>query len=220
MGTINWSASSDVGAAFSPSTGSLSPGGQQQVSISGMSCQNGTFTFSGSGGVSSFQVAWTCASPSPTPSPSPSPSPPPPPSPKITVTPLNLAKTSSNCSPNSDGTYNCSVTVGETAPGRLSWHTYSFLGLAISPPSGTLSASHPQQSVVIASIPCHYARFAFIDQNGNRVVVIWRCQPGQATVTPTPANPMGSPATVASPLVGKKKWSGHRSQQRLTPSKL
>jgi IPT/TIG domain/Viral BACON domain len=70
-GNITWSASSNSGATFKPQNGTLSPGGQISVSIVAP-CQSDTFTFSGSGGVKSLTVSWTCSSPSPTLSPSPS----------------------------------------------------------------------------------------------------------------------------------------------------
>lgn len=57
---ITWTANSDVGATFTPPNGSLSPSGQQQVTISGMACQNGTFTFTDSGGASPLSVSWSC----------------------------------------------------------------------------------------------------------------------------------------------------------------
>jgi IPT/TIG domain/HYDIN/CFA65/VesB-like, Ig-like domain/Viral BACON domain len=60
-GNITWSASSNIGATFKPRNGILSPVGQRSVSISIVApCQNGTFTFTGSGGVSSLIVSWTC----------------------------------------------------------------------------------------------------------------------------------------------------------------
>lgn len=62
---ITWTANSDVGATFTPNNTSLSPGRQQQVTISGMACQNGTFTFTGSGGASPLSVSWSCT-PTPT----------------------------------------------------------------------------------------------------------------------------------------------------------
>lgn len=63
---ITWTANSDVGATFTPPNGSLSPGGQQQVTISGMACQNGAFTFTGSEGASPLSASWSCT-PAPTP---------------------------------------------------------------------------------------------------------------------------------------------------------
>jgi hypothetical protein len=161
-GNITWSASSDVSATFKPSSGTLSPGVSQSVSISGMACQNGTFTFTASGAAQpqSLPVSWSCTQP------------------KITVTPTNIDPTLSNCTLNSNGTYTCTVTVGETSPGNLNW--FSFVGIggtgtSINPSSGTLTASNPQQQVTISSIPCGSDSFTFTDQNNNMVTVQWSC---------------------------------------------
>jgi BACON domain-containing protein len=58
----SWTASSDVGASFTPSSGTLTSGGQQQVTITSMACQNGTFTFTASGAAQPqiIKVSWNC----------------------------------------------------------------------------------------------------------------------------------------------------------------
>jgi hypothetical protein len=166
---IDWTASSDVVAKFNQSNGTLKPGGQQPVAVSGLACQNGTITFTGSGGAKPLTVNWNCT----------------PPTPKITVTPKNIGTT--DCSPNSDGTYNCTVTVGETSPGNLNWSAPTGIGgtnVSFKPPSGQLTTSQPQQPVTISSIPCSSASFTFTDQNNNTATVTWSCTPPTLTVNP------------------------------------
>lgn len=67
LGTVNWSASSDISNAinFTPSSGTLSPGKSVSVTISALPCQNGSFTFSGSRGATPVTVIWQCTPPPP-----------------------------------------------------------------------------------------------------------------------------------------------------------
>jgi hypothetical protein len=68
-GNITWSASSNKKATFTPQNGTLTPTGQNSVSITiAASCQNDTFTFTGSGGASPLTVSWTCTPPTQQPS--------------------------------------------------------------------------------------------------------------------------------------------------------
>ena len=173
-GDIAWSASSNVGATFKPSKGTLSPDGQITVSILAP-CQSDTFTFTGSGGVKPLTVAWTCSVTQT------------PPTPKITVTPQKLDPTA--CKQNSDGTYNCAVTVGETSPGSLTWFAPTGVGgtnVTFDPPSGQLTTDQTQQTEDISSIPCSSTSFTFTDQNNNAATVVWNCTP--PTPTPTPVD--------------------------------
>ena len=181
-GSIDWSisAESDLpGTTFSPPNGTLSAGQSPQsvtVTILGSDCPAGGH----------YDYSWTGSNPSRVTVVCPPP-PTQPPTPQITVAPLNIDPTSSNCSQNKDGTYNCTVTVGETSPGNLSWFTTVGIGgtgTSISPQNGQLSATQPQQSVQIASIPCQSGSFSFIDQNNNTVNVMWSCTP--PTQTPSP----------------------------------
>jgi hypothetical protein len=68
LGTVNWSASSDMsdGIVFSPPNGTLSPGKTTQVIVSALPCQNGSLTFSGSRRASPVILSWHCT---PTPKP-------------------------------------------------------------------------------------------------------------------------------------------------------
>lgn len=187
---IDWTPNSDVGANFNPPNGTLTPGAQQKVSVSAMACQNGTFTFNGSAGANPLKVSWSCT---------------PPPTPKITVTPQKIDPTSSNCSLNSDGTYSCTVTVGETSLGNLSWFSTVVIGgtkTSISPQKDQLTASQTQEPVKIASIPCQNGSFSFTDENNNTANVSWSCTPSKQTppptlkVTPTTLSDLkGSPCT-------------------------
>ncbi len=69
VGTLTWSASSDIndGVVFSPATTTLSPGMSVSVTISSLPCQNGSFTFTGTGlkglRVLPVNVGWRCTAP-------------------------------------------------------------------------------------------------------------------------------------------------------------
>jgi hypothetical protein len=105
--------------------------------------------------------------------------------------PGNIDPTSSSCSQNSDGTYTCDVTVGETSPGNLNWFAPTGIGgtgVSFNPPNGQLTTSQTQQAVVISSIPCSNASFTFTDQNNNTATVTWSCK-----ATPPPPSPSPSP---------------------------
>ena len=83
QGILSWSAKTDLGGvSFSPASGTLSPGGSVQVTITipASNCTEGTFNFEAQGG-NMVPVSWTCTPPTqPPPPPTPTPpSPPPPP---------------------------------------------------------------------------------------------------------------------------------------------
>src|SRR6266571_2803028 len=192
QGSIDWSVSAESdlpGTTFSPPNGTLSAGQSPQsvtVSIPGSDCPaGGHYDYSWTGSNTSRVTVVCPPPPSPTPTP------------QITVMPQNIDQTSSNCSQNSDGTYNCTVTVGETSPGNLNWFTTVSIGgtgTSISPQNGQLSSTQPQQSVQIASIPCQNGSFSFIDQNNNTVNVMWSCTPPPPPTQPPPTltvNPTG-----------------------------
>ncbi len=63
QGNINWSPTSNLGAKFDPPDGLLTPGGQEQVSMSSISCQNDTFTFYGAEGETPIMISWSCSLP-------------------------------------------------------------------------------------------------------------------------------------------------------------
>ncbi len=63
QGNINWSPTSNLGATFNPDGGPLMPGGQQQVTISSITCQNDTFTFYGADGETPIMISWSCTPP-------------------------------------------------------------------------------------------------------------------------------------------------------------
>ncbi len=70
----NWMANSGNGANFSPPNGPLSPGNSVTITITGIACQNDTFTFSGQEGETPVSVVWSCtATPTPTDTPTPTP---------------------------------------------------------------------------------------------------------------------------------------------------
>jgi len=123
-----------------------------------------------------------------------------PPTLQITLAPQNIDPASSNCSQNSDGTYTCTVTVGETSPGNLNWSAPTGIGgtnVSFNPSSGQLTTSQTQKSVVISSIPCSSTSFTFTDQNNNTATVMWSCTP---TPTPTPSpTPTQTPTPTPTP---------------------
>jgi len=180
---ITWTPSTDQSqVTFSPPGGTLAPGKPVQVTISSIPCSHANFTFSGSGGAQPVTALWNC---SPTIVVSPMP--------LITVAPQNIDPTSSNCSQNSDGTYTCTVTVGETSPGNLNWSAPTGTSVSFNPPSGQLTTSQTQQSVVVSSIPCSNISFTFSDQNKNTATAAWSCTP---TPTPKPAVLSANPGSI------------------------
>ena len=61
--SMNWSASSSLsGVTFSPDRGQLSKGASAKVTIASISCQNASFTFSGTQGETPVKVPWSCTS--------------------------------------------------------------------------------------------------------------------------------------------------------------
>ena len=61
--SVNWSASSRLsGVTFSPARGQLSKGASAKVTIASISCQNGSFAFSGAQGETPVKVPWSCTS--------------------------------------------------------------------------------------------------------------------------------------------------------------
>lgn len=65
QGNVNWTASSDMSNTvnFIPASGTLSPGKSVTLTISIIPCQNGSFTFSGSGGAIPVTILWHCTAP-------------------------------------------------------------------------------------------------------------------------------------------------------------
>ena len=153
-GNITWSVSSNVGATFKPQKGTLSPGGQNSVSILAP-CKNDTFTFTGSGGVKPLTVSWTCSSP--------------------TIT----ANGGGNCPPDSNGNYICTDTLAlaQGSQGDLVWSSSSDLpGVTFSPPGGTLVPGQPQQvTVTIPKNECTTGHFFYAGQGSNTATVSWTC---------------------------------------------
>lgn len=63
--SVDWTASSDMSdnVAFSPASGTLSPGHSVQINLSNFPCQNGSFTFSGSHNTLPVTIRWLCTPP-------------------------------------------------------------------------------------------------------------------------------------------------------------
>ncbi len=83
QGNANWSIQGGQNETFSQQSGQLSPGGSTPVTISGIPCQNDSFTVSGNENEQSVTAAWSC-SPTPTSSSSPTPTDTPTPTPTST----------------------------------------------------------------------------------------------------------------------------------------
>lgn len=167
---VNWTASSSLnGVSFSQENGQLSPGSTTRVIIAGIPCQNGTFTFAGSGGASPVTVWWSCT---PT-------QPPPSQPPVLTVKPGSLDPTSARCS-STGSTYQCSVLLAETSSsqGNANWTASSNLsGVNFSLASGELSPGNSTR-VTITGIPCQQGTFTFAMSGGaSPVSVSWSCKP-------------------------------------------
>ena len=167
---VNWTASSSLnGVSFSQGNGQLSPGSTTQVIITGIPCQNGTFTFAGSGGASPVTVWWSC-----TPSQLPPSQPP-----VLTVKPGSLDPTSARCS-STGSTYQCTVLLAETSSsqGNANWTASSNLnGVNFSLASGELSPGNSTREI-ITGIPCQQGTFTFAWSGGaSPVSVLWSCKP-------------------------------------------
>ncbi len=119
---VNWTASSSLkGVSFSQVNGQLSPGSTTRVIITGIPCQNGTFTFVGSGGASPVTVWWSC-----TPSQLPPAQPP-----VLTVRPGSLDPMSARCS--STGSSSLSGITFNPAREQLSPGRYETVTIAAIP---------------------------------------------------------------------------------------
>lgn len=58
VGGASWTASSDLGATFSPTSGTVYPGGPSTVTVTISGCASGTFSFAGP--ANTVKVNWTC----------------------------------------------------------------------------------------------------------------------------------------------------------------
>ena len=109
------------------------------------------------------------------------------PSPHLTIDTNSLDPNSSDCSDNGDGTFDCTVTLGEDESGVVSWSVTDTLGNTFSQSSGTISSSSSQPSVTISSLPCHNGSIHFRTAHSNSITVLWRCNP-RSPATPVPGN--------------------------------
>ena len=185
---VNWTA--DTGGtnwlSLDTSSGTVPQGGQNTINVTANTAnlQPGNYSailnFAFNGGNTRAQVAVSLVVAPP---------------PQITVMPGKIDPTSNSCTKNRDGTYNCTVTVGETSPGNLKWNAPTGIAgtnVSFKPPSGQLTTSQPQQPVTISSIPCSSASFMFTDQNNKTATVTWSCTP--PTQTPPPLTLTVTPA--------------------------
>ncbi|HYK83866.1 MAG TPA: hypothetical protein VEV19_00775 [Ktedonobacteraceae bacterium] len=132
---------------FTPSSGSLSPGGSVSVTIDQIHCQSRTFTFSGNEGETPVPVTWSCTPPT------------------LTVTPTTLNNAMCGGTQNAS---QCTLNLSESSnsQGNVNWTASSDLsGASLNPATGTLS---PGQSVTvtISSIPCQSGTVTFNGSGG------------------------------------------------------
>lgn len=203
-GTIGWSATSDVSAVFNPASGTLSPGVPQQVSISGMACQNGTFTFTAAGAASpqTLGVAWTCTPPTPTGS-------------------ASLG----TCSYAAGTGWNCplTITADTTNQAAFPWGTSSngVSGITFTPSNGSLPPG--QSATTTVAIPdgvCPASALLLVTTPGKGLPVSWSCAAPTLVVTVNtttcPTNPNGGwtctmTLSLASGSQGQLAWSSSAS---------
>lgn len=107
---------------------------------------------------------------------------PPPPPPKLTVTPIRLGPTSSNCTGGLSQSQ-CKVILTETADsqGDLNWTAGSDIstGLAFTPASGPLSPGK-SINILISHITCENDSITFAGSRGAIPVrILWQCTPPQ-----------------------------------------
>jgi len=218
QGNANWSVASDLaGASFSPTSGTLTPGTTQAVTISTVPCQNGSFTFTGAEGEAPVSVSWSCTTSQP---------------PTLTVTPSILFQSSPECQ-GATHNYSCTVILGETAvsQGNVNWSASGGnSGSIFTPSSGTLS---PGQTVSVSfgSESCDTANQITFSSSDNAAVnpvsVNWNggnCAP-ELVATPAnldPTNPNCSATSTGGPYQctvtlsdtlnsppGNVNWSSH-----------
>lgn len=152
---VDFSASSSFsGVTFSPASGTLSPGGSTQmvITMAASACQNGTFTFSGSGGASPVAVSWFC---SPT---------------VLQVQPAQIDPSTCTSTPFS-GVYTCTIHLSNplVSQGPLFWTPVSSMSnLSFNPGPGSL---YPGQSTIItvSNLPC---------QQGGTITILVRDSQG------------------------------------------
>ncbi len=203
-GAIGWSASSDVKASFNPANGTLSPGTPQQVSISGMACQNGTFTFTATGSATpqTLSVAWTCTPPTPT-----------------------GTASLDTCSYTAGTGWSCplSITADTTNQVAFPWGTSSsgISGITFTPPKGSLPPG--QSTTTTVAIPdgvCPASATLLVTTPGKGLPVGWSCAAPSLVVTVNtttcPANPNGGwtctmTLSLASGSQGQLVWSAYAS---------
>jgi hypothetical protein len=171
QGNLIWSASSNVGASFSPQSTTLSSGTSVPVSISHLPCQNGTLTFTGSGGAQPVNLSWSCTQQ--------------PPSASVYVSPTSFNQ--KNCPHISNGSWTCTATITETSgPQDVSWSATSGFGdVTFNPGNGTVSVGIPTNvSIFIPATDCQNSTFSFNFTGGvPSLSTSWTCTP---SLTPSP----------------------------------
>jgi hypothetical protein len=170
---IDWTASSDVGATFDLPKGTLKPGGQQPVSVSGLACQNGTITFTGSGGAKPLTVKWNCT----------------PPTPKGTAS-LGI------CSYTVDSGWSCPLTVSADPRNQTNWawtaSSSGVSGISITPSSGLLQpgqSATPTPTVSIPDMVCPASATITVSDPANSIALKWSCAPTLSDTVNTPTCP-------------------------------
>lgn len=172
---LNWSASSTGagGITINPSSGTLSPGQQAQVTISvaDSGCpSSASLTFAGP--ANTVNVSWGCSPPT------------------LKVSPTSFNTPDSNCSYTTGSGWTCTDTLSLANQGdpNLDWSTPGSVGgssAQYSPSSGTLSAGQPAQvTITIPDMVCpNSITLSFLVSGGNSIDVPWNCAAPTLTVT-------------------------------------
>ena len=166
--TLTWSANQLNGISFSPSSGTLTPGQTEPVTIAifDMACPaNATLTFSGSGGATPASIAWNC------------------------VAPMMAVSSGVTCPGDGNGNYACTFALAlvDGSQGDLNWSVSNSLsGVTFSPSSGTLVPGRSTSvTATVSASDCPGGSFNFVDSVGNPYPSSWSCEMPTPTPTPT-----------------------------------
>jgi hypothetical protein len=188
QGKLNWFASSGLaGVTFSPSSGTLSPGGSTAVSIfvPTSACKNGGFTFT-SPNNHTIRALWSCKATTPPPA-------------TLVVSPTSLDPSNAACAL-SGSIIQCTVTLSETTNSTVNANwvaNTTFSDSAVVPTQGTLTPGSSTQ-VVLDSLPCQNGSVTFTGSEGEApVTVTFSCTPNTLTASPAQLNPTNAACSLS-----------------------
>ncbi len=180
QGTLNWNEADNLGTPVSQTSGTLTPSSPTaQIYFYNIPCNPGqgrliNLTTPNS---TSITVNWSCSIESGSPPP------------MLTIDTNNLSPNSGNCAPDPSNGYDCTVNLGESSAGTLSWYETDNLGPYVAPSSGQLTQGSPNQPVTLYYLPCQMGSITFVSPN-NVQSVNWTCSP------PPPVNLSVSPSSI------------------------